>query len=271
MKISVIIPTYKPQDYLWQCLDSLYRQSFTKSDYEVILVLNGCCEPWNSDIQKFIAGHMQDSNVHLLHTDAAGVSNARNLALDCAIGEYITFIDDDDYVTTTYLEELYANAKPDTISLCYPYAFNDGMPAEQLAYSISSLYEKLQHCGKLHFTRARQFFSGPCMKLIPAHCIAGRRFDVRFSNGEDSLFMFLISDKFRWVNFSSEKAIYYRRYRIGSASVKDRTFYISLRNSLNLIFCYCKIYFSSPFSYNLFFFITRLLAAIKSIFKAKMN
>ena len=271
MKISVIIPTYKPLDYLWQCLDSLYRQSFSKADYEVILVLNGCHEPWFSDIQKFIADHMQGVCVNFLHTNEPGVSNARNLALDCAKGEYITFIDDDDYVSSSYLEDLYVKAAPDTITLCYPYAFNDGAPDEQLAYSISTLYEKLQFSGRIHFTRARQFFSGPCMKLIPAHCIGSRRFNARFSNGEDSLFMFLISDKFRWVNLPSIKAIYYRRYRIGSASIMNRTFYTSLRNSLNLILCYCKIYFSSPFSYNLFFFITRLLAAIKSIFKAKMN
>ena len=53
MKISVIIPTYKPQVYLWECLDTVYAQTFSKKEFEVILVLNGCNEPYNSQIQEY--------------------------------------------------------------------------------------------------------------------------------------------------------------------------------------------------------------------------
>ena len=126
MKISVIIPTYKPQDYLWECLNSLVAQTFPKEDFEVILVLNGCCEPWKSNIQQYIDARMQGMNVNYIQTDEGGVSNARNIALDFAKGDYVTFIDDDDLISPTYLEELYEKAAPDTVSLCYPYAFNDG-------------------------------------------------------------------------------------------------------------------------------------------------
>ena len=50
MKISVIIPTYKPQAYLWKCLDSMVAQTFPKEEFEVILVLNGCSEPWKGKV-----------------------------------------------------------------------------------------------------------------------------------------------------------------------------------------------------------------------------
>ena len=50
MKISVIVPTYKPQAYLWKCLDSIYNQTFPKKDYELLLVLNGCNEPYHTQI-----------------------------------------------------------------------------------------------------------------------------------------------------------------------------------------------------------------------------
>ena len=57
MKISVIIPTYKPKAYLWECLNSLCNQSFHFEDYEIIIVLNGCKEPYDSQINEFIHLH----------------------------------------------------------------------------------------------------------------------------------------------------------------------------------------------------------------------
>ena len=54
MKISVIVPTYKPQAYLWECLNSLCLQTLSKEDFEVILVLNGCCEPYKTQIQQYL-------------------------------------------------------------------------------------------------------------------------------------------------------------------------------------------------------------------------
>ena len=54
MKISVIIPTYKPKEYIWECLDSLKSQTFDKKEFEIILILNGCKEPYYSEIDKYI-------------------------------------------------------------------------------------------------------------------------------------------------------------------------------------------------------------------------
>ena len=103
IKISVIIPTYKPQTYLWECLDSLRNQTLSHNDFEIIIVLNGCTEPWKSQISRYIATKMQSMNVKFIHTEQAGVSNARNIALDLVKGEYVTFIDDDDLVSPSYL------------------------------------------------------------------------------------------------------------------------------------------------------------------------
>ena len=107
-KVSVIIPSYKPRNYIWDCLDSLKLQTLPKEDYEIILVLNGCSEPWKGEIESFIDRNMIGFNIKLIQTDVPGVSNARNLGIDSAKGEYISFIDDDDFVMldsgTTVLE-----------------------------------------------------------------------------------------------------------------------------------------------------------------------
>ena len=55
MLISVIIPTYRPKDYLWECLDSIVNQTFPKDKFELLVVLNGCSEPWKSQIDKYIS------------------------------------------------------------------------------------------------------------------------------------------------------------------------------------------------------------------------
>lgn len=268
MKISVIIPTYKPQAYLWECLDSVVAQTFPKEDFELILVLNGCTEPYKSDIERYISAKMEGMHVQFLHTERGGVSNARNMGLDVAKGEYIAFIDDDDYVSPAYLAELYQVASPDTISLCYPYAFDDGRSDVQRKYSVTDAYEycMLHGCGSLS-CKVRKFFSGPWMKLIPMSFIQERRYDVRFTNGEDSLFMFLISDRIKHISITSKNCIYYRRYRKNSAYTRHHSWSYILINGFHMAWAYTKIYFSRPFTYSFSLYAIRILGVIKTIIK----
>lgn len=264
MKISVIVPTYKPQTYLWECLDSIYNQTFPKKDYELLLVLNGCNEPYHTQITEWLSKH-SDLRVQYFQIDEGGVSNARNIAIDNIKGKYVTFIDDDDFISSTYLEELYENVNPDTVSLCYPYAFNDGKIEKQLSsYGVTDAYNYCtEHkCNKLT-SMVRKYFSGPCMKLIPMSFIQDRRFDVRFKNGEDSLFMFLISDKIKKVAFTSKDAIYYRRFRENSACTRSKTKREIIANKMNMIKAYISIYLRKPQKYSLLFFITRLLGTLR--------
>lgn len=266
IRISIIIPTFKPQKYLWECLNSLVNQTFAKDNFEVILVLNGCADPWKGEIENYIATEMQGMNVNFIHTEQGGVSNARNLGLKVSRGEYITFIDDDDYVSYQYLEGLYKRASSDIISVCYPYAFNDGKNDIQLeSYGLTQLYEKEFNNGPISFQKIRQYFSGPCMKLFHKNTIANRKFDVRFKNGEDALFMFLISDKFNKVVFTDKDSIYYRRYRENSAYTSRQTKSYVINNECKRIAEYSKIYFSNISRYSFGFYLTRLLGAIKTI------
>lgn len=266
MKISVIIPTYKPQEYIWQCLDSLSKQTFQCSSFEIIIVLNGCCEPWKGELESYISANMSSLNVKLVQIDQGGVSNARNVAIDMAQGEYVTFIDDDDYVSPRYLEGLYELASEDTISLCYPFAFDDAEPEKQLDnYKMTLQYNKVHCDGKLPYQKARKFFSGPCMKLIPRRLIADRRFDINFKNGEDSLFMFLISDEFKYVRFAPQYVCYYRRMRENSAYTRKRSVMNKFLNACSLITAFSKIYFRRMRHYNFTFYMTRLLGACRSV------
>ena len=115
------------------------------------------------------------------------------------------------------------------------------------------------------YTKARKFFSGPCMKLIPMTYIHDRRYNPQFKNGEDSLFMFLISDQFRFVDFAGKDIRYYRRYRENSAFTAPRKISSKIYNTISVIQEYCIIYFKNPSAYNLTFFLTRIIGALHSI------
>lgn len=255
MDITVIIPTYKPGKYLWQCLDSLTNQTMPRDRYEIIIVLNGCKHPFIDEINNYILNHA-DINFTLIYTEVAGVSNARNVGLDNANGEYITFIDDDDFVSECYLEELYNKTDFDTIALSNTLAFyveNEWLPNQNITKDYCCTEQNFP------FYKARRFFNGPVYKLIHKDIIGDRRYDVSFKNGEDTLFMFLISDKFNKVVFTSESAIYYRRLRLNSASQVERRFIDRIINGTRLLLQYIKIFITGFPHYNIHFLITRII------------
>lgn len=264
MQMSIIIPTYKPQAYLWECLDSLNAQSYPKNQFEVILILNGCCNPYYLQILDYVEKNLKDLNINFIQVDQGGVSNARNIGLDNAKGDYIMFLDDDDYLAPATLEELSKVMNQFDVVIFKPLAFYDGNKS-CFEYSRSFEYNAQSHKNKVSINKVRKNFSGPVMKLFPKAVIGDRRYNINFLNGEDSLFMFLISNKICKCVFASEDAIYYRRVRENSAATTNKSFWYVIKNSFNLIREYTYIYMTDVKNYNFIFFLTRVLAAFKAI------
>lgn len=221
MKISVIIPTYRPKDYLWQCLESLASQAMDKSQFEVIVVLNGCAEPWQTSIRSFINDKMKDMRVVLMQTDKAGVSSARNKGIEVAKGEYIAFLDDDDWLSPSALQDMYSIAKPQTIVCCDVQCVYPITKVISTDYLHDSYIRNKDSNASLW--SARSYFSTSCCKLIPKEIISNTRFDSRFVVGEDSLFMAQLAYRVKNICFASPSAVYYRRLSVDSASRKQRT------------------------------------------------
>lgn len=266
MQISIIIPTYRPGDYLWECLDSIRNQTYPAKDYEIIIVLNGCNEPYKRQIEDYKSQYLQGHNVVLVQTDTPGVSNARNMGLDVAKGEYISFMDDDDYVSESYLSELAKHAAPNVISFSNTIGFQtdeQGNKQFRNIYNVQRHYNERSPYGKQPYYKAK-CFSGPCMKLFNKSIIGDRRFNCNFSNGEDTMFMFTISDKMQYVDFTSKDAIYYRRFRPGSAT---QSYPLSSRipNCLNLAKEYTRLYLSNIRRYKFRFYITKIIGIVKTI------
>ena len=105
IKVSIIVPVYNVEEYLARCLDSLVNQSL--KDIEIIVVNDG--SPDNS--QKIIDNYCKKyKNIKSFIKENGGLSDARNFGIEKAQGEYIAFLDSDDYVTTDMYMEMYNKA-----------------------------------------------------------------------------------------------------------------------------------------------------------------
>ena len=102
--ISVIVPVYKAEKYLDKCVQSIVNQTY--KNLEIILVDDGSpdncpemCDEWAK----------KDSRIKVIHKENGGVSSARNAGLDNSFGDYIGFVDSDDFIENDFYECLYDN------------------------------------------------------------------------------------------------------------------------------------------------------------------
>lgn len=106
IKVSIIVPVYNVERYLKKCLDSLVNQ--TLKDIEIICVNDGSTDSSLEILEHYAKNHSQ---IKIINKINEGQSEARNIGIDCASGEYLGFVDSDDYVDINYYEKLYNAAK----------------------------------------------------------------------------------------------------------------------------------------------------------------
>ena len=103
--ISLIVPIYNVENYLWSCLDSIAKQTY--SNIEVLLVNDGSPDGSGVICQEFVAS---DSSFRYIEKANGGLSDARNVGIVRAQGEFLSFVDSDDWIEPTYVEDLYRAA-----------------------------------------------------------------------------------------------------------------------------------------------------------------
>ena len=106
-KISVIVPIYNVEEYLEKCLDSLVNQ--TLKDIEIILINDGSPDNSEEIVNKYLKKYKEKIIYHKKENEGQGI--ARNYGINLAKGEFISFVDSDDYVDKTMFEKLYNKAK----------------------------------------------------------------------------------------------------------------------------------------------------------------
>ncbi|WP_242386626.1 glycosyltransferase family 2 protein [Phocaeicola sartorii] len=99
--VTIIVPVYKAEKYLSCCIDSILAQSF--KDFELLLIDDGSPDSSGQICNEYAS---KDNRIHSFHKENGGVSSARNMGIDNAQGEWICFIDSDDWVEADFLKEL---------------------------------------------------------------------------------------------------------------------------------------------------------------------
>ena len=108
--ITIIVPIYNVEKYLHRCIDSILEQSY--SNFELLLINDGSTDCSGAICDEYAS---KDSRIHAFHKKNGGCSSARNLGLENAKGEWITFVDSDDWVSTDYLKNLVICSNADFI------------------------------------------------------------------------------------------------------------------------------------------------------------
>ena len=104
--ISIIIPAYNAGKYIEKCIQSIIFQSY--KDLEIIIINDGSIDNTREICEKYVK---QDNRIKLINTENKGAGSARNTGIDVAKGEYISFIDSDDYVCPDYYSRMYRMIK----------------------------------------------------------------------------------------------------------------------------------------------------------------
>lgn len=103
MKLSIIIPIYKVEEYLQKCVDSVLNQDLSSDEYEIILVDDGSPDGCPQICNQYAAEH---DNIRVVHRKNGGLSAARNSGIAIALGKYVMFVDSDDYLEPNVLGHL---------------------------------------------------------------------------------------------------------------------------------------------------------------------
>lgn len=203
-KISVIIPVYNVEKYLKKCVNSVIVQTY--QDLQIILVDDG-----STDSSPVICDEYAEkySRIHVIHKKNGGLSSARNTGLELASGDYITFLDSDDYVSPTCYEELYCavQGRTDVIACtCFRRVDESGKIYERkdphnepgTTSNVEYLRELLLHIGDVSV----------CTKLFPRQMLKNKCFDETKLN-EDLLFMTELISDIKKIIYTGKVGYYY--------------------------------------------------------------
>lgn len=207
--VSIIVPVYNVEKYLSKCVDSLLLQSY--GNIEIILVDDGSTDS-SGRICDLFAG--QDEKIKVIHKKNGGLSDARNAGMPLVVGEFITYVDSDDYVSESYIEKLllpFENGEVD-ISICGIRAFsldasgNESFSSEKPERKEYVLFDADRALENMF--RQALFDTEAWAKMYRASLMEGFLFPFGLYNEDlDSIYkLFLKADK---VSFTGEKLYFY--------------------------------------------------------------
>ena len=202
-KVSVIVPVYNVEKYLVKCLDSIINQTY--KDIEIILVDDGSTDNSGKICDKYA---LKDERIYVIHNSNSGVSHARNCGINKAKGEYILFIDSDDFIDKNYVQELIGLTRKENYDLvmCSEYDYfiiNNCIRIRKISLPLTGIF-------RYDYYKLKNIIEPPYLKLYKRNII--NKFNIRFKEDisycEDQIFnmeYFKHVNKYAFIN----KPLYY--------------------------------------------------------------
>lgn len=200
--ISVIVPVYNVEKYLDKCVESIVNQTY--KDLEIILVDDGSmdncpamCDEWAK----------KDNRIKVIHKENGGVSSARNIGLDNVTGEYIGFVDSDDYLEPNMYELLIENltVTNSDISVCSTFLVDENNDIKADNILESQVLNQEEAVKFLSYKMNNSLWN----KLFKKDTFKGCRFDEGHTFGEDHLILLQVLKNVNRVSFISDSLYYY--------------------------------------------------------------
>lgn len=260
-KISVLIPTYKPDNYIKKCFNSFENQTIHKDKFCVYVALNGSKKSYEKYIFKLLEKVSFDNKY--IYIEQAGVSNARNKLIEASVEDFIVFIDDDDIVSENYLENLLKVSTKTSMGVSNAFEFkNDIKNLEEYFVGKSFVNLKDEELSKY---KSRKYFSLPCAKMLHRDMIQDIRFDTNLKKNEDSLFMATISKNIKSIKKTSKETCYFVYTRENSVDRSKIEFFTEFKMNIYVLKKYIKLFFHKD--YEKIFIATRIAATLIKIMK----
>ena len=218
--ISVIIPVYNVEAYLPRCLDSVIQNTYR--ELEIICVDDGSTDGSPEILRDYA---QRDARITVITKENGGVSSARNAGLDRMTGEFVTFIDSDDFVHPQHFEllrKVQILSGADIAVTQFQNVYDDQPVSEMTMHSIEIKDIELLD---LHQAMKKKMTHSYCTVLLfPSRLVGDTRFRHGFSLGEDTIFCLEVFERSKAIKFGMVAACTYYYYRDRAESlVNSRT------------------------------------------------
>lgn len=201
--VSVIVPIYRVEKYMRRCIDSILVQTY--KDLEVILIDDGSPDDCGKICDEYAK---KDARIKVIHKENGGLSSARNVGLDVATGEYISFVDGDDFISPIMIQTMVEKLEENSAELCicgFQYTDEDG---NFLQKSTKAIIQDGVMSREIAISKLNGYYVIACNKLYKKQLFS----HLRFKEGkihEDEFIMHYIFDRCKTIVTLSERFYFY--------------------------------------------------------------